>query len=177
MLMEDKKLGMIIREYRNKLGRKVYELAKTVGVNPVYITKIEKHNDLPSIVVYMNIEKALNLPSALRVQYFKEKYPEASQGQFANKFERMADQLSDNSPLGLLQDFTAHKFDNPAEARPFIIRIANAYNPNKTLSEKEIKKLTTILKNIIRYNRLMMEEKIDFLEKTHDITKKGIPPA
>ena len=69
--MESKKLGMIIREYRKKLGLKVYELAKMVGVTHVWITKIEKHNDLPSIVVYMNIEKTLNLPPTLRVQYLK----------------------------------------------------------------------------------------------------------
>jgi len=175
--MEDKKLGMIIREYRNKLGLKVYELAKTVGVNPVYITKIEKHNDLPSIVVYMNIEKALNLPSVLRVQYFKEKYPEASHGPSPINFERMASSLEDGSPLGILQDYTAHKFETPSETRPFIIRIVQTYNTKKTLTEKEIKELTTILKNIIRYNRLMMEEKIHFLEKAHDITKKDNPPA
>jgi len=175
--MENKKLGMIIRDYRNKLGLKVYELAKTVGVNPVYITKIEKHNDLPSIVVYMNIEKALNLPSVLRVQYFKEKYPEASHGQFPIKFERMARSLEDGSPLGILQDYTAHTFETPSETRPFIIRIVQAYNAKKILTEKEIKELTKILKNIIRYNRLMMEEKIHFLEKAHNITKKDIPPA
>jgi len=163
---------MIIREYRKKLGLKVYELAKKVGVNPVWITKIEKHNDLPSIVVYMNIEKSLNLPPALRVQYFKEKYPESSHGQLPQKFEQMANSLSDNSPLSLLQDFTAHQFETPSETRPFIIKIAHAYNPNKTLTEKEIKFLTAILKDIIRYNRLMMNKKIHFLEKTHALSQK-----
>ncbi len=171
--MENKKLGMIIREYRKKLGLKVYELAKMVGVNPVWITKIEKHNDLPSIVVYMNIEKSLNLPPTLRVQYFKEKYPEASHGQLPHKFEQMADGLSGNSPLDLLQDFTAHQLDTPSdsETRPLIIKIAQAYNPNKTLTGKEIRALTAIFKDIIRYNRLMMKKKILFLEKTHALTQ------
>lgn len=172
--MENKKIGMIIREYRKKLGLKVFELAKMVGVTHVWITKIEKHNDLPSIVVYMNIEKTLKLPPSLRIQYFKEKYPEASEGQLPHKFEQMADSLSVNSPLEILQDFTAHQLENPSEAKPFIIKIAQTYNPDKTLTEKEIKILTSILKDIIKYNRLMMEKKIYFLEKTHEISKKAL---
>lgn len=40
--------GAAIRKKREKLGLKVYELAHKVGVNPVYITQIEKHNKVPS---------------------------------------------------------------------------------------------------------------------------------
>ncbi|MDE2231824.1 MAG: helix-turn-helix transcriptional regulator [Candidatus Omnitrophica bacterium] len=170
--MENKKLGMIIRDYRKKAGLKVYELAKKIGVTHVWITKIEKHNDLPSIVVYMNIEKTLKLPPSLRIQYFKEKYPEASEGQLPHKFEQMANSLSANSPLEILQDFTTHQLETPSETKPFIVKIVQTYNPDKTLTEKEIKILTTILKDIIRHNRLMMEKKIYFLEKTHEISKK-----
>lgn len=175
--MENKKLGMIIREYRKKLGLKAYELAKKIGVTHVWITKIEKHNDLPSIVVYMNIEKALNLPPSLRVQYYKEKYPKSSFGQLPHTFEQMADTLPGNSPLDLLQEFTAHQLDTPSDTRPIIIKIAQSYNPNITLTEKEIKILTAIFKDIIKHNRLMMEKKIYFLEKTHAISKKDPLPS
>ena len=43
-----KKFGTILREARTICGLKGYELAKKVGVNPVYITQIEKHDKLPS---------------------------------------------------------------------------------------------------------------------------------
>ncbi len=143
-----------------------------VGVNPVWITKIEKHNDLPSIVVYMNIEKSLNLPPTLRVQYFKEKYPESSHGQLPNQFKQMADSLSGYSVLELLQDFTAHQLETSSKTKPFIIKIARSYNPAKTLTEKEIQSLTAILKDIIKYNRLMIGKKSSSLKKRTPSPKK-----
>ena len=169
--MENKKLGMIIREHRNKLGLKVYELAKTVGVNPVYITKIEKHNDLPSIVVYTNIERALNLPHGLRVQYFKQKYPNITHGQLPVSFETMADTLNYNSPMALLDEFTCQPLKSSEDIRPFILNITNAINPNITLTEKEIKELSPLIRKIITYNRLVTKNKALFLTKIYEKNK------
>jgi len=56
---------MLIRKRRQELGLKVYELANKVGVNPVYITQIEKHNKLPAQEVFIKIIKALNMDLAL----------------------------------------------------------------------------------------------------------------
>ena len=50
-----KSFGEIIREARQKKGIKVFELAERIGVNPVYITQIEKHNKLPSPYVARSI--------------------------------------------------------------------------------------------------------------------------
>jgi len=44
-----KNFGAALRERRKLSELKVYELAKKVGVNPVYITQIEKHGMLPSL--------------------------------------------------------------------------------------------------------------------------------
>ena len=70
------KLGELIRARRKKLGLKVKDLAKEVGIHPVYMTQIEKHNKLPSPAVYNNIEKILG--TNLRKIYLKEKYPKLS---------------------------------------------------------------------------------------------------
>lgn len=68
-------VGALIRERRKELGLKVFELAKKVGVNPVYITQIEKHNKLPSHNVFMKIEEVLGRDSDIYMPYLKAKYP------------------------------------------------------------------------------------------------------
>ncbi len=67
------RLGELIRKRRTELGLKVYELADKAGVNPVYITQIEKHGKLPSDAVFSKIEKVLG--TNYYPFYIKEKYP------------------------------------------------------------------------------------------------------
>jgi transcriptional regulator with XRE-family HTH domain len=69
-----KKFGAILRESRQLRGLKVYELAEKVGVNPVYITRIEKHDKLPSPLVMKKITDALRDPILFET-YLKIKYP------------------------------------------------------------------------------------------------------
>lgn len=55
---------------------KVFELAHLVGVNPVYITQIEKHGKLPSSGVMEKISSALcDAGHNLLSMYLKIKYP------------------------------------------------------------------------------------------------------
>lgn len=74
-------IGVKIRQRRQELGLKVYELAEKVGVNPVYITQIERHGKLPSSEVFLKIEEALNFHSEIRDQYLFNKYLEAVGGE------------------------------------------------------------------------------------------------
>ncbi len=67
-------MGQKIRRYRVGCGLKVYELAKKVGVNPVYITQIEKHNKFPSPAIMKKITDLLAEPGLFRM-YLKLKYP------------------------------------------------------------------------------------------------------
>lgn len=67
-------LGAVIRERRERLGLKVYELADAAGVDPVYITRIEKHGKLPSPSIMEKISKALSDEELFKV-YLKIKYP------------------------------------------------------------------------------------------------------
>jgi len=62
-------LGEVIRERRKEIGLKVYELADKVGVNPVYITQIEKHNKVPSEAVITEIGKVLKKDFSRYFQY------------------------------------------------------------------------------------------------------------
>ena len=66
--------GKAIREQRKKLKLKVYELANKVGVNPVYITQIEKQGKLPSLEVVKKIKMALHPESVnLGLLYMQER--------------------------------------------------------------------------------------------------------
>ena len=69
-------VGTLIRKRRQELGLKVLEIAKKVGVNPVYITQIEKHNKLPSYNVFMKIEGVLGRDSGIYIPYLETKYPQ-----------------------------------------------------------------------------------------------------
>jgi len=87
-------IGMEIRTRRKELGLKVYELADQVGVHAVYITKIEKHNQLPSPVIFRRICTALNLPNELYNSYFKDKY-----GDSTEPSDLITDEASQKLPL------------------------------------------------------------------------------
>ncbi len=74
MVMEN--VGALIRKRREELGLKVFELAEKVGVSPVYITQIEKHNKLPALNVFKKIEDVLGEDSGIYLPYLKTKYPD-----------------------------------------------------------------------------------------------------
>lgn len=56
-----------------------------VGVNPVYITQIEKHDMLPSHEVFRKIEDALHLPQEIYNLYVCNKYYGSSRYKFPRK--------------------------------------------------------------------------------------------
>lgn len=90
-------MGEEIRRRRERLKLKVYELARKVDVDPVYITQIELHNKLPSPSVFIKILLALELEGKdardLYDQYKEEKFPEfvALEKEFYETFELPSD--------------------------------------------------------------------------------------
>lgn len=76
------KLGEAIRERRQSLKLTARDLANKVGIDPTYITYIEKHNKIPSPAVMEKIENILEDPM-LSTIYLKTKYPDV-----CKKFER-----------------------------------------------------------------------------------------
>jgi len=73
-----KKLGSLLREARKARGLKGYELAKKAGINPVYITQIEKHDKLPSPPVMKRIANVLDNQTLFNT-YVSIKFPELYQ--------------------------------------------------------------------------------------------------
>ncbi len=77
MKKPDDNLGTAIRKRREYVNLKVYELERKAGVNPVYITQIEKHGKLPSPVIMKRISSILH-DKRLFHKYLKMKYPMVS---------------------------------------------------------------------------------------------------
>ena len=73
-IMED--LGIIVRKRRLALGLKVYELAKLVEVDPVYISQIEIHDKLPAPALFEKIRKTLKLDEQVKNLYLHKKLPD-----------------------------------------------------------------------------------------------------
>jgi transcriptional regulator with XRE-family HTH domain len=77
-----KKLGEEIRSRRQSLKLTAKDLAHKLGVDPTYITYIEKHDKIPSPALMDKIENVLG-DKMLSTIYLRTKYPEV-----CKKFER-----------------------------------------------------------------------------------------
>ena len=67
---------MVIRKRRLELKLKVYELAKLVEVDPVYISQIEIHDKLPAPALFEKIRKILKLDEQVKNLYLHKKLPD-----------------------------------------------------------------------------------------------------
>ena len=168
---------MIIREEREKLGLKVYELAKMVGVDPVYVTRIEKHNRLPSIFVYLNIEKTLKLPHSLRAQYYKEKNPEVVKQWPAHEIDEVFNIGATNSIHSnpIIRSLQYVNNPDPKDVKSFIIGLIRDLNPDYTLSEKDIKEYTELLKGMAKDKAAAREKFKKYLKKLRNVNNVVIP--
>ncbi|MBN2831437.1 MAG: helix-turn-helix transcriptional regulator [Candidatus Omnitrophica bacterium] len=134
-------LGAAIRKRREELKFKVYELADAVGVDPVYITRIEKHSRLPSPLIMEKISKALSDEDLFKT-YLKLKYPMVYQRVKARDLfldveaEKIAEEM-------VRKDMT------PEEAKKLEWRISRFESVAKKAKIK-LKKLTKKLEDIER---------------------------
>lgn len=89
-----RKLGEEIRIRRQELKLTAKDLANKIGVDPTYITYIEKHGKIPSPAVMEKIGAVLGKEvidyEILETIYLKTKYPEV-----CKKFERGQKDISD----------------------------------------------------------------------------------
>jgi transcriptional regulator with XRE-family HTH domain len=136
------KFGQLIRTKREKLGLKVKDLAKKVGIHPVYMTQIEKHNKLPSPAVYKDIEKVLG--TELRELYLKEKYPKLSK-----QLDSPMSQLFMN-PVdifgGVFIDYVCNS--NNSNFRKIAIELIEEFAPSKSGNEHLIGSISSIVKDL-----------------------------
>ena len=112
-----KKLGMLLREARKERGLKGYELAKKAGINPVYITQIEKHGKLPSASVMKMIANVLQNQSLFNL-YIKIKFPELHEV-VGEDLDFLEDECQE------LETMLGRKDLSPNERKDFLKRLEN----------------------------------------------------
>ncbi len=139
------KLGEEIRARRQSLKLTAKDLAKKIGVDPTYITYIEKHGKFPSPAVMKKIEDTLEDPMLGSI-YLKTKYPEV-----CKEFEEGQKNVADE----------------------FLRSIKNALKNHKTPEEKkEIKKRLEDYKaklwEIVKRFSITIE-KLEDMEKSLDL--------
>jgi len=69
-----KNIGELLRKKRKEAGLTAEELADIAGVDRTYITKIEKHNNLPALPIMQIVCNKLDADELL-ADYLKIKYP------------------------------------------------------------------------------------------------------
>jgi len=137
-------IGQKIRRRRVERGLKVYDLAKKVGVNPVYITQIEKHNKFPSPAIMKKITDLLAEPGLFRM-YLKLKYP-LVYGQVKKE-----DTYLDSEFREIEKEFTTNEYT--AEADRKLQRRISIYEARVRRSETNLRKIRELhlkLKNTAR---------------------------
>lgn len=137
--------GAAIRKRREMLGLKVYEVAYKVGVNPVYITQIERHGKLPSPFIMQKIMDAIYLPSDVFKIYLKMKYPalyekvESNDAFIFSEFEKKVEKLM-------------FKKNRTPEEEEILERESSNLNAMREESRAKIKKSIELLEKIEKLN-------------------------
>ncbi len=139
------KLGEEIRAARQSLKLTAKDLANKIGVDPTYITYIEKHGKIPSPAVMKKIEDALGDPM-LSTIYLQAKYPEV-----CKEFEEGQKNVADE----------------------FLKNIKNALKNHKTSEEKkeikrQLEEYKTKLREIVK-GFLNTIVKLEDMEKSLDL--------
>jgi len=165
-------IGIEIRARRQELGLKVYELANKVGVHPVYITKIEKHNRLPTPAVFKRICEVLKLPKKFYDLYFNDKYGEETKPSVlttdaidnrptSREPRRVASDKGYPAPFPRLPHVLAKDFQSPQEEQ--LVRYVLQQVTSRNMPAKE--KYDTLIKEVAP------DKAADFslFSKVHDI--------
>ena len=109
------KLGEEIKAARQSLKLTAKDLANKIGVDPTYITYIEKHDKIPSLAVMKKIEDVLGDPM-LSTIYLQAKYPEV-----CKEFEEGQQNIADEFLRNIRNALKNHK--TPEEKKEIKIRL------------------------------------------------------
>jgi transcriptional regulator with XRE-family HTH domain len=136
--------GLAIRKLREYRGWKVYELARKVRIDPVYLTQIEKHNRFPSPAVMEKIAEELKDPFLFKI-FLKNKYPQVYEA------IKMIDFYSDKE----VEDLMEEDIDNlsPEEVGERIKR----WDKIEAVAKKTKLKLQKLLKNTRKIDKFGLE--------------------
>jgi transcriptional regulator with XRE-family HTH domain len=146
------KFGDKIRKRREQLGLRVYELAEKVGVNPVYITQIEKHNKLPSPTIVAKISKALLVShNVIFNDYVAEKFPELNKIWTTENESRTAQEAELEKVLFRFKKLYIRLYKlkfAPTTLKPKAKKLLAPYPNEKEVLDKVIKDYENIVREI-----------------------------
>lgn len=146
------KFGDVIRQKREAVGMKVFELADKVGVNPVYITQIEKHGKLPSSEVMRKIGHLLGSKDYLENLYIAEKYEDTLEELWSKTprwFHYKPVTLHTEMDEELVNDLYRYVFStDDAQYNAFAKEVIKRLYPNIVNSEEAISFLAKNLKSV-----------------------------
>ena len=125
------KLGEEIRAARQSLKLTAKDLANKIGVDPTYITYIEKHGKIPSPAVMKKIEDVLGDPM-LSTIYLQAKYPEV-----CKEFEEGQQNIADEFLRNIRNALKNHK--TPEEKKEIKIRLEKFKDKIQEIVKKFVK--------------------------------------
>ena len=159
--MKKETIGEIIRNQRKKLGLTAEQLAKKIGVDRTYISKIEKHNLLPSFAVISNLRRVLGIDNCLTL-YINQKFPDLYKKFTSSGSELIIPHSSTNlknikNKSLLMQEILLWYIRDETETthKAFALDFLAKYIQSKANNEKAINK-------IIKYLKKMRQDKKDF---------------
>lgn len=183
------KLGTAIREQRKKRKTKVYELARTIGVHPTYITYIEKHNRLPSLEIIVKLEKALGIN--LQEFYFKEKHPAISSLIGSTKQQQQPDiiwysgkdaiyVIEAKSPAKEFLSELNHFLGSPKkeqDSHKFVVRFLIKFAPNQQDSRRLVNELTQRVESLRKESLGFGEKQTSRIKDILDLIPSAEPKS
>lgn len=136
-------LGEKIRLRRKEVGLTAEALAKRVGVDRTYLSKIERHHFLPSPEVFKNIDKILDLGPDFRKRYIQKKYPD-----FGEVLKAVIEEHKAHPEVAEEEMRKFMERDKEMNSRLVAIKIIKQYNPSQAKNEALINRLIKGLKNL-----------------------------
>jgi len=161
-------IGELIRSRRVERGLKVFELAEKVGVSPVYITQIEKHNKVAALAVYVAIAKILHIPNIMsyaaeaRLNKLYTQYSELKK--YTGKISKGRWDVSSRLTLeskneeSLINEFWRFVFEaDDTRCQKFVRFLLLTYKPSEVNNKRLISSITKALDEIRQNQRQTME--------------------
>lgn len=145
------RLGSIIKTHRKNLGLTSDALAKKVGIDRTYISKIENYNLIPSWEILSAIGRELKI-DGLQTLYLEQKHPEIIYDKGDEKYA--ADAQSNDKTTALrneIFDFISQTTPkHRSTIRAFAANILNRYKPSETANDKLIGELSRLIEKTTR---------------------------
>lgn len=156
-------VGSIIKTQRKKLGLTTEGLAKKIGIDRTYISKIENYNLTPSWKILTAIERELKLDN-LCLLYIQEKHPEIIKDRGRKNYtaERKTDGISllEEEILNFISDLSAK---HPSTIKAFVISLLNKYKPAEVNNSNLINEISGRIKKLAsdyhEYQKIYHKEK------------------